>query len=168
MALDVNNKKISKQLKFAQEHLEPDEKVFEGVFGAYETKSLGNDTVKNGIFLATDRRLFFFGKRTFGFDSESFPYSNISSIEFGKKAMGHTLSFYASGYRVQMKWINYGDIAAFVNFVKSKMNEKNIKSNSTTSAPTSVEQVKEMKELLDMGIITLEEFETKKKELLGL
>ena len=82
--------------------------------------------------------------------------------------MGHTLSFYASGNRVQMKWINYGDIAAFVNFVKSKMNEKNIKSNSTTSAPTSVEQVKEMKELLDMGIITLEEFETKKKELLGL
>lgn len=57
----------------------------EGVFGVYETKSLGSDTVKNGILLATNKRLFFYGKRTFGFDSESFPYSNISSIEFGKK-----------------------------------------------------------------------------------
>lgn len=167
MALDANNKKIAKQLKFAKEHLEDGEKVFEGVFGAYETKSLGNDTVKNGIILATDRRLFFFGKRTFGFDSESFPYSNISSIEYGKKAMGHTLSFYASGNKVQMKWINYGDVSALVDFVKEKMNEKNSKTKSITE-PTVVDQVKEMKELLDLGIITLDEFETKKKELLGL
>lgn len=168
MTLDVNNKKISKQLKFAKEHLEPGEKVIEGVFGAYETKSLGTDTVKNGIFLATDKRLFFYGKRTFGFDSESFPYSNISSIEFGKKAMGHTLSFYASGNKVTMKWINAGDVASFVNYVKTKMDEKNSRKINTTVKNSAVEQVKEMKELLDMGIITLDEFEFKKKELLGL
>ncbi|MGM8140892.1 PH domain-containing protein [Enterococcus italicus] len=168
MALDVNNKKISKQLKFAKEHLEPGEKVMEGVFGAYETKSLGNDTVKNGIFLATDRRLFFYGKRTFGFDSESFPYSNISSIEFGKKAMGYTLSFYASGNKVNMKWINYGDVASFVNYVKTKMNEKNKSSSESLTEKSAVDQVKEMKELLDMGIISLEEFEVKKKQLLDL
>lgn len=168
MALDVNNKKISKQLKFAQEHLEPGEKVIEGVFGVYETKSLGNDTVKNGIFLATDRRLFFYGKRTFGFDSESFPYTNISSIEFGKKAMGYTLSFYASGNKVNMKWINSGDVASLVEYVKAKMSEKNSRASGTVTKTSAVEQVKEMKELLDMGIISLDEFEVKKKELLGL
>lgn len=168
MALDVNNKKISKQLKFAQEHLEPGEKVVEGVFGVYETKSLGNDTIKNGVFLATDKRLFFYGKRTFGFDSESFPYSNISSIEFGKKAMGHTLSFYASGNKVTMKWINSGDIASLVDYVKYKMNEKNDRKIDVPTKNSAVEQVKEMKELLDMGIISLDEFEVKKKELLGL
>lgn len=37
---------------------------------------------------------------------------------------------------------------------------------NTTKSP--VEQVKELKELLDAGIITSEEFETKKKEYLGL
>lgn len=168
MALDMNNKKISKQLKFANEHLEPGEKIIEGVFGAYETKSLGSDTVKNGIFLATDRRLFFYGKRTFGFDSESFPYSNISSIEFGKKAMGYTLSFYASGNKVNMKWINSGDVSSLVEYVKVKMNEKNNHNFSAEKKATAVEQVKEMKELLDMGIISLDEFEMKKKDLLGL
>ena len=50
MTLDTKNKKISKQLKYAQEHLEPGEKVVEGVFETYETKSMGTDTVKNGVF----------------------------------------------------------------------------------------------------------------------
>ncbi|MGM0258250.1 PH domain-containing protein [Enterococcus sp. AZ102] len=168
MALDVNNKKIAKQLRYAEEHLEPGEQVLEGVYGAYETKSLGNDSVRNGVFLATDRRLFFYGKRTFGFNSESFPYSNISSIEFNKKAMGYTLSFYASGNEVKMKWINFGDVASLVNFIKFKMNEKNIKSESSLPDNSPIAQVKQMKELLDMGIITFDEFEAKKKELLNL
>lgn len=38
--------------------------------------------------------------------------------------------------------------------------------SSVTSNP--VEQVKQLKELLDMGILTQEEFDKKKKELLGL
>lgn len=166
MTLDVNNKRISKQLKFAQQHLESGEKVIEGVFGAYETKSLGNDTIKNGIFLATNKRLFFYGKRTFGFDSESFPYSNISSIEFGKKAMGYTLSFYASGNKVNMKWIKDGDVTSLVNYVKTKMNEKYV--SGPSGQQSVIEQIKGLKELLDMGIISPEEFEVKKRQLLGL
>ena len=37
-----------------------------------------------------------------------------------------------------------------------------------TSISNSVEEVKKLKELLDMGILTQEEFETKKNQLLGL
>ncbi|EOS7900163.1 PH domain-containing protein [Enterococcus hirae] len=169
MTLDTKNKKIAKQLKYAQEHLEPGEKVVEGVFGTYETKSMGTDTIKNGVFLATNKRLFFFGKRTFGFDSESFPYSNISSFEFAKKAMGYKISFYASGNKVNMKWISIGDINSFVNYVKEKMeakNHNNIEQNQSLTSP--IQKVKELKELLDMEIITKDEFEKKKKELLGL
>lgn len=168
MALDTKNKKIMKQVKSATEHLEPNEIIHEGVFGAYETKSLGNNTIKNGVFLATDKRLFFYGKRTFGFDSESFPYNSISSFEFSKKAMGYKISFYASGNKVDMKWINMGDVDSFVNFVKIKMNEKNEPVSVPKNENSAIEKVKEFKELLDMGIITLDEFETKKKELLGL
>ncbi|EOS7838112.1 PH domain-containing protein [Enterococcus hirae] len=130
---------------------------------------MGTDTIKNGVFLATNKRLFFFGKRTFGFDSESFPYSNISSFEFAKKAMGYKISFYASGNKVNMKWISIGDINSFVNYVKEKMeakNHNNIEQNQSLTSP--IQKVKELKELLDMEIITKDEFEKKKKELLGL
>lgn len=130
---------------------------------------MGTDTIKNGVFLVTNKRLFFFGKRTFGFDSESFPYSNISSFEFAKKAMGYKISFYASGNKVNMKWISIGDINSFVNYVKEKMeakNHNNIEQNQSLTSP--IQKVKELKELLDMEIITKDEFEKKKKELLGL
>ncbi len=39
---------------------------------------------------------------------------------------------------------------------------------STTSSDSSVEELKKLKELLDMGVITQEEFDAKKKQLLGL
>ncbi|MDD6678054.1 MAG: SHOCT domain-containing protein [Firmicutes bacterium] len=41
-------------------------------------------------------------------------------------------------------------------------------SNTTAPAVSPVEEIKKYKELLDMGIITQEEFDTKKKQLLGL
>lgn len=40
--------------------------------------------------------------------------------------------------------------------------------DTTSSEKTAVEQVKELKELLDLGILSQEEFDTKKKTLLGL
>ena len=39
---------------------------------------------------------------------------------------------------------------------------------SIATPTTSLSQIKELKELLDLGIITQEEFDAKKKQLLGL
>ena len=38
----------------------------------------------------------------------------------------------------------------------------------TPAAADPVEQVKKLKELMDMGVLSQEEFEVKKRELLGL
>ena len=43
-----------------------------------------------------------------------------------------------------------------------------VKEINSTSKNTSIEEIKQFKELLDTGIITQEEFDKKKKELLGL
>ena len=40
--------------------------------------------------------------------------------------------------------------------------------NEETYSVDPYEEIRKVKELLDMGIITQEEFDTKKKELLGL
>jgi predicted Zn-dependent peptidase len=39
---------------------------------------------------------------------------------------------------------------------------------TTTVTPSSADELRKFKELLDSGIITQEEFDTKKKQLLGL
>lgn len=157
------SKKFEKLKKEAMSHLEQGEEIITAVMGAYESEILGQDTVRNGVFLATNKRVVFYGKKMFGYDLEVFPYSNISSIETSKELMGHKITFFASGNKVKMKWINVGEINEFVNYVKENIGEKS--SGSSTSA---ADEIRKYKELLDEGIITAEEFEQKKKQLLGL
>ena len=55
-----------------------------------------------------------------------------------------------------------------VNKLLSKYNENNPKEAQSNSQNNNLAQIKGLKELLDMGAITQEEFDIKKKELLGL
>ena len=89
--------KIDRLLERAKEHFDEGEQPLQTVLGAYETKVMGSDSVRNGIFIATDQRLLFYAKKLTGFDLEAFPYANISSMEMGKNLMGHYISFFASG-----------------------------------------------------------------------
>ena len=55
------------------------------------------------------------------------------------------------------------------NYIQEKIRaSKNPKPTITTQALSPAEELKKMKELLDMGIISQEEFDAKKKQLLGL
>ena len=66
---------------------------------------------------------------------------------------------------------NYAEIGSVLS---QKINERqeNTAHQATTSAPTSqpsaMDDLKKLKDLLDAGIITQEEFDAKKKQLLGL
>ena len=84
--------KIDRLLERAREHFDEGEQPLQTVFGAYETKIMGGDSVRNGIFIATDRRLLFYAKKLTGYDLEAFLYANISSMEMGKNLMGHRAS----------------------------------------------------------------------------
>jgi hypothetical protein len=124
--------------------------------------------------IATDRRVVFFAKKLGGFDLESFPFGNISSFEHGKSMMGHSIAFHASGNRVQVKWLQPpADFAAFLEVVKEAMNAKHVQaiptppSGSERSSDDVFEQLHKLGALRDAGIVTPEEFEAKKAELLG-
>lgn len=160
--------KKDKYIKLAQEHLEPGEEVKYAIFGAYESTILGKDTVRNGIFIATESRIVFYGKRTFGYDLEEFPYSNVSSFESGKHMMGNYISFFASGNKVKLKWINDKDFGDFVAFIKPKIGKKSETGSAQDTTPISAaDEIRKYKSLLDEGIITQEEFEDQKKKLLS-
>lgn len=106
----------------------------------------------------------------FGYDLESFPYSNISSIEMSKELMGHVISFFSSNNKVSMKWINdqnarQKDIAGFVEFVRTNIGKStNHTSQNIESIP---DQILKLSDLKDKGVLTEEEFSDKKKELLA-
>jgi hypothetical protein len=175
--------KTDKLLGQVQSHLEQGERVDAYVAGTYETKVMGSATVRNGVFLATDRRLVFYAKKMGGYDFESFPYANISSFEQSKGTMGHSIRFFASGNVVTMKWIK-DDPAVFGEFVRLVTERAGRKPSSDQSVPPTAAQyspqpgvqasahedvfeaLRKLGELRDAGIVTPEEFEAKKKDLL--
>ena len=158
--------KYEKNLELVRPHLKDGENIKFSVFGAYETKVLGNDSVRNGIFVATESRIVFFAKKLMGYDLESFPFENISSIEQSKGLMGHTITFYASGNKASMKWISKGDVQSFMNYVQSNLGKTKVTSNNTGNSdiPTQIQKLSELK---DQGILTEDEFNQKKTELLS-
>jgi len=157
-----------KNLRLVNEHLQEDEEIKFSIFGVYEYELMGGDTVRNGIFVATDRRIVFFAKKMVGYDFESFPFENISSIEKSKGMVGHAITFYASGNKVKIKWIDKGDVNEFSDYVNSMLGKKNLGNNEQNSEDNNdiPSQLKKLSELRDQGILTDEEYEKKKAELL--
>lgn len=166
--------KLDKLVARAAEHFEPGELITAAVQGTYETRIMGSDTIRAGVLIATDRRVVFYAKKLGGYDLESFPYRNISSFEQSKNMMGHSVTFFASGNRVHMKWIpTTTDIAAFTAAVKEAMNGGHRAASSpppaapvAPPAPDVMGQLKQLGELRDAGVLTPEEFDAKKAELL--
>ncbi len=159
---------LQKLQELVRDYLEAEEKIIHSVSGTYETKIIGSDTVKNRAFFATNLRLIFYAKRTFGFDMEVYPYENISSFEIGKSLMGHKISFFASGNKVKMKWIQKGDVADFITYVKSRMGKSSSIQHSDSSDVQDIPaQIAKLAQLLDSGILSQEEFQDKKSELLA-
>ncbi|MCG2700577.1 PH domain-containing protein [Candidatus Parcubacteria bacterium] len=146
-----------------------DEKIYYVISGQYEIKILGKDSIRKGIFLTTNKSLIFYAKKLIGYDFEVFPYSNISSIEMSKGIMGYSISFFASGNKAKMKWIKEirkGDVKKFIECVKENIGKKIVKDNLQKPVLDVTEQIKRLAELKEQGILTDEEFNSKKKELL--
>jgi hypothetical protein len=89
-------------LEALSSHLDEGESVLISCDGAYDTKSLASKTVKNGVLLATAKRVIQFGKRLFGFNQETFPLQNITTIEVSKGFMGKRIVIKMSGTSLRL------------------------------------------------------------------
>jgi hypothetical protein len=85
-----------------------------------------------------------------GMTSSSSQYGGENAIQFSGKARNE-------------------EAEIIVDFIKRKIDEiKNAPVGGVVLQASSAEELKKFKDLLDMGVITQEEFDAKKKELLGL
>lgn len=80
---------------------------------------------------------------------------NDNRFTFGKPTLGA-----AKKLAVEMNEIN--------EYIQNKLKECKTTKTIINSAPSEADEIKKFKELLDQGIITQEEFDLKKKQLLGI
>jgi Bacterial PH domain/Short C-terminal domain len=162
--------KLDKLVDQAKEHLDEGEEVLAVIKGTYETKKMGNDWTRAGILAATDHRVVFYAKKMGGYDMEVFPYKNISSIETGKGMMGHHIKFFASGNELHLKWIDKSsDTPGFVAIVKDHINAAHATPTAQASGdqPDVADQIRKLGQLRDEGLVSEEEFDTKRAELIA-
>jgi Bacterial PH domain/Short C-terminal domain len=156
-----------KLLAEAKRQIGSGESILAGIFGVYDKKVLGNDFPKDGVFLATDKRLFLFVKNMFGYDMEIFLYSNISALEVNKGLLGHTVTIFAAGNQAKMKWVTDPGLQNFVDYIRSQINKPATGQSETMPKYDITEQIIKLSTLRDKGILTEEEFQIKKTEMLS-
>lgn len=142
---------FEKNLTGLREHLGSSEEIIASVFGSYETKIMGQDGVRSGVFAVTGDRVVFYAKKIGGYDFQSFPYEGISSIDASKSMLGHKITVHTAGSRIEIKHINKGDISEFVEQVQKRMGR--------SSAPVGVaDELAKLASLKESGMLSEEEW----------
>lgn len=113
----------------------------------------------------TDKRIY--GKASFG-SRVDIPMDSVSAVGTVGWLNGVAVSS-ASGSIKFLYIENANEIHSKVSqLIIDRQNSKNLSTMKVTNQDSNADELKKYKELLDSGVITQEEFDAKKKQLLGL
>ena len=114
---------------------------------------------------------------------KEFYYSNLTSVQFkqaskwingyiqfeypGSHSAGNDFNS-ENSFAFQLAKLDNEKAVEAVDFIKSKIRESKNPTQTVVSTPSAAVDLKKFMLLLDAGIITQNEFDAKKKELLGL
>ncbi|WP_037581435.1 SHOCT domain-containing protein [Sporolactobacillus terrae] len=121
-----------------------------------------------GVLIATNNRLLFVQDYDRKNRVEKWSYSSIKAIDQGEFPLKRKeIEIKISRSKQRFGGIDKDEqYQHFIEILIKKMNEPNKKSKRKPVSPA--DEIKKFKELLDMGAITQDEFDVKKKQLLGL
>ncbi|WP_050636140.1 SHOCT domain-containing protein [Candidatus Stoquefichus sp. SB1] len=178
---EKNNQKIGMMksaAKYLDELMEIDENPIYATTCNIENNSnddklnINNLSMKNktsGIVVVTNKRIMFCQKVLMQVIFKQINISDITSIDSKTTPLAGYGKLRIKGI-TEMLIIDCNNHTVMQNITNAINKAKSISSNQTSNNTSfdNYEELKKVKELLDMGIITQEEFEIKKKELLGI
>lgn len=160
---------LKKELRTLPGHLHEDEEVLNLSSGMYDGA--------NGLIVLTDRRIIFLSAGALKSRFEDFPYSKVSSVQHSAGMMFGELIIFASGNKAELKQMAKDRTKEIAEYIRNRI------ADSAPSAPAPLappaaptgpaasdeifEKLKKLGELRDGGVITPEDFESKKQELLS-
>lgn len=150
-----------REIKKLPEHLWDGESVLAMTTGAY-----GKGV---GLVVMTDRRLLFVQDGFMSKTSEDFPYSKISSVSWGSGLAMGTITVFASGNKAEIKNVQKEDGKSMVDALRERLADSPATAPAAPAAAPANDimgQIKQLGELRDAGVLTAEEFDAKKTDLL--
>ena len=161
-ASDRNIKSSKRQLKALSLTLHDNEKI---LYLTSTSRALG--PVLPIIILCTNYRVLIMQKGlAYGNDIKQIALDKINTIDYHLSALYGTFQIIdGAGKETRIKDVPKKEVVKLVKTIQEAMNNYN---NSNIQTNNGINDLKQLKELADQGIITQEEFEIKKKQILGL
>lgn len=141
---------------------------------AIEDAVSGSMHKKNGLVIATNKRLIFISKGLIGGSVEDIPYDKMSSIQYDTGLIMGGISVFTSGNKIEIENVQKPRVRPFAERLRARVTAAQQSAAAAPAGPVSgdgpdpAEQLRKFAALRDDGIITDEDFEAKKRELLGL
>ncbi len=153
-----------KEISYLPEILNPDEHVLGLISGFLD----GN----TWIITLTEKRIIFLDKgMIYGLKQREIPLDKINSISQKKGLLLGNITIQDGATAIKIENIDKNSISPFVDTLNSAIDAFKTPLRST-SIPSQfhhgADELRKFKELLDDGIITEEEFDTKKRQILGM
>ncbi|MDO4976828.1 MAG: PH domain-containing protein [Eubacteriales bacterium] len=156
-----------KNFELALESLDRDEQIT-GIFVALYGFKSALSHLGEYAFVITNRRILMTQKQLMQKKVKSLSLENINNISLWKSGLWGTITIDTIKEKLV---IGCGSqhVQAVHDEIQNALNSsKSVSSINPSSNDNPIEKVKQLKELLDMGILTPDEFDKKKRELLGL
>lgn len=165
--MSVESKHVA---KFRTAHLQQGESIVgwgDGYIGDMMGK--GKKTQHNGSLIVTGSRVAFYRKGMFGEVLETIPLKSITSIE-RKSFMGHrSICIHTSHDSLEFKGFKKDKEQSLIDGIESGRGTDNTvpKTIAPTESGDAMAALSKLAELKNAGVLTEEEFATKKAELLA-
>ena len=168
----ANGNSLLPHLEIIERNLAPNEDVIFAFASTGLRDKRGSNVLGGNVAVAfTDKKLIYAQKRAFGGDfSKTVSYDSINDISTKVGWMKGELNIDCMTEYMNF-WVSNDTVEKIRNLALEAMEGYRNQKNTPMVAVNQVspaEELKKFKELLDMGIITQEEFDAKKKQLLGL
>ena len=125
-----------------------------------------NNTV---LMVCTDQRIIFLNKNMiYGTDRNDIPLNTVNAVSYSSKMIFATITITNGANTTVIEQVSKETAEPMVKAIKEAQQNYINKQNVSVQSLDEADQIRKFKSLLDDGIITEEEFEAKKKQLLGL
>lgn len=127
------------------------------------------------LMVCTNTRVLFVDKGlVFGIKSTEIPLTMINGVSYSKGLMFGKISIVNGAITTKIDQVNKDTAPKMVEAVKkataalTQVNQQPVAQTATKSEPDLIEQLRGLKVLVDEGVLTQDEFDAKKKQVLGI
>lgn len=146
------------------ELIQQDENIKYATSGFYDTNT------SSVLIVVTNKRILLENKKLlFGSQNTEIPLEMVNDISYNSGMLMAKVSITSGTKDHKISQVSKKTVTQLVDTIRHETElAKHPKEKQSSQAPSDIEQLKGLKDLLDSGILTQEEFETKKKQILGI